>query len=399
MFCKKCGTKLNDDDVFCPECGTRMRGDDNSLIQSSPVMSIEPVNSSAQLQKKTKTPLMLAIALLFLVAIFVVVIVCVKSNSPANRLRKQLDLGNRYLSEMNYEQAIACFEAAIEIEPKETQAYQGLIDAYIGLNDSDGIFRVYDLAVASLDENEVRTVRESASNGYKQLLNSAVEEGDYERANVLLESYFKIDSYGATIAKLTVKDIQPEETESSNESENETNDENINEVSEPEPEPEPVATIYQPTDEEVYAAFEFAYDIACSIEWADLPFIQVEENSEYLDCLWAPISNIKSINELNQILDPYFSDRQIKEFDNHFKMVNGKLYGIDAGMGRGRDITAGAGWASEIKRIDDKTIIVVYKQEEGDFYNDPTVLGYRYFDFKYIYEDGKWVFDEIYCTY
>jgi endonuclease/exonuclease/phosphatase family metal-dependent hydrolase len=31
---------------------------------------------------------------------------------------------------MNYEQAVAAFEAAIEIDPKNVEAYKGLVDAY-----------------------------------------------------------------------------------------------------------------------------------------------------------------------------------------------------------------------------------------------------------------------------
>lgn len=44
--------------------------------------------------------------------------------------QEQYDLGVRYLSEGNYEEAIIAFTAAIEIDPKQAPAYVGRGDAY-----------------------------------------------------------------------------------------------------------------------------------------------------------------------------------------------------------------------------------------------------------------------------
>ena len=43
-------------------------------------------------------------------------------NMPENRLSRQLDLGQKYLSEQNYEQAAIEFDKAIEIEPKNADS-------------------------------------------------------------------------------------------------------------------------------------------------------------------------------------------------------------------------------------------------------------------------------------
>lgn len=42
-----------------------------------------------------------------------------------------LDLGDKYLAEANYEEAIVAFTKAIELEPKAVTAYEGLANAYI----------------------------------------------------------------------------------------------------------------------------------------------------------------------------------------------------------------------------------------------------------------------------
>lgn len=56
-------------------------------------------------------------------------------NTPANRISRLLDLGNRYLDEQDYEQAAIAFNKAIAIDPKNVDAYLGLADAYLGMDD------------------------------------------------------------------------------------------------------------------------------------------------------------------------------------------------------------------------------------------------------------------------
>ena len=50
--------------------------------------------------------------------------------------QEQYDLGVRYLSEGNYEEAIIAFTAAIEIDPKRAEAYVGRGSAYIGCGET-----------------------------------------------------------------------------------------------------------------------------------------------------------------------------------------------------------------------------------------------------------------------
>lgn len=64
---------------------------------------------------------LLAITLLLLTA-------CGKSTEQ--QIVEQLELGQKYLAEMNYEQAIVAFNKVIEIDAKQIDAYIGLADAY-----------------------------------------------------------------------------------------------------------------------------------------------------------------------------------------------------------------------------------------------------------------------------
>ena len=58
---------------------------------------------------------------------------CTTNDAEAgNTWQEQYDLGVRYLSEGNYEEAIIAFTTAIEIDPNRAEAYVGRGDAYVG---------------------------------------------------------------------------------------------------------------------------------------------------------------------------------------------------------------------------------------------------------------------------
>lgn len=54
--------------------------------------------------------------------------------SKSQELKKFISLGNKYLEEQNYNEAILAYEEAIKVEPKNVEARIGLAKAYIGLN-------------------------------------------------------------------------------------------------------------------------------------------------------------------------------------------------------------------------------------------------------------------------
>lgn len=56
-----------------------------------------------------------------------------------------MNLGDKYLSEMDYEEAIVAFNQAIEIDPRSVDAYLGLVDAHLGAGD-------YESAAAALQQ-------------------------------------------------------------------------------------------------------------------------------------------------------------------------------------------------------------------------------------------------------
>lgn len=78
--------------------------------------------------------------ILIVIIIAVAAGVIIFNSTDGARFRKQLNLGQRYLSEMNYEEAVVAFNQAIEINPRNADAYLGLADAYLGLGDEEAAF-------------------------------------------------------------------------------------------------------------------------------------------------------------------------------------------------------------------------------------------------------------------
>lgn len=68
--------------------------------------------------------------------------------------QEQYDLGVRYLSEGNYDEAILAFEAAIQIDPKNELAYIGLIDLYGALQNQEMVRSVLKEALEQCGETE-----------------------------------------------------------------------------------------------------------------------------------------------------------------------------------------------------------------------------------------------------
>ena len=73
----------------------------------------------------------------WLIPILCLLMLCSCGKSPAEQWQEQYDLGVRYLSEGNYEEAIIAFTAAIEIDPNRAEAYVSRGNAYAASGDTE----------------------------------------------------------------------------------------------------------------------------------------------------------------------------------------------------------------------------------------------------------------------
>ena len=96
--------------------------------------------------------------------------------------QEQYDLGMRYLSEGNYEEAIVAFTAAIEIDPKRAEAFVGRGDAYVGSGETEE-----NLAAAAADYLAALDLDEMAAEIYGKLADVYLAQGDRESAIQILQ--------------------------------------------------------------------------------------------------------------------------------------------------------------------------------------------------------------------
>jgi Tfp pilus assembly protein PilF len=101
--------------------------------------------------------------------------------------QEQYDLGMRYLSEGNYEEAIIAFTAAIEIDPKQAPAYVGRGDAYIGSGETEET-----LALAQADYEIALEFDNQLVEVYKKLAEVYVSRGEFERAKAVLSIGYEL---------------------------------------------------------------------------------------------------------------------------------------------------------------------------------------------------------------
>ena len=104
-----------------------------------------------------KNKKIIGIVILLIILIASIIGFLLYSNRTTVRLQKQLDLGNRYLQDMEYEQAIVAFEIAIEIEPKCVEAYIELANVYSEMG-------------------KLEDAKEILKNGYQQTMDDSLSE-------------------------------------------------------------------------------------------------------------------------------------------------------------------------------------------------------------------------------
>ena len=90
--------------------------------------------------------------------------------SVEKQIAEQLELGNKYLTEADYEQAIVAFNKIIELDPKQAIAYEKLADSYIGLDEKEKAIDILRQGVSSVAEAAGQALKEEAVTLCEELL-------------------------------------------------------------------------------------------------------------------------------------------------------------------------------------------------------------------------------------
>lgn len=116
-------------------------------------------------QKKKNRGIFAAAGITAAICVLLVAVLVAAGRGTDQKLSDLLALGEKYLSELDYEQAIAAYRQAIEIDPKCEDAYLALADVYVAMEN-------YEAAREVLEEGISRTGAEALSDQLAQVKES-----------------------------------------------------------------------------------------------------------------------------------------------------------------------------------------------------------------------------------
>lgn len=144
MFCEKCGGKLIEKKkrLVCQTCGAKFSLD-YSICYFEGNKKEETAESPSSTRFSFKgNVLVIVIAAVLALGIGGTAIGIGISTMPSNRAARYMGAAERYLGEMNYEQAIIEFERLLKIDPMNEDAIIGLADAYASIGNREKAIEV-----------------------------------------------------------------------------------------------------------------------------------------------------------------------------------------------------------------------------------------------------------------
>lgn len=120
--------------------------------------------------------------LVMLVLALCILIPCTACGQKTPTWQEQYDIGVKYLSDGNYEEAIIAFTAAIEIDPKRAEAYVGRGNAYISSGETEE-----NLSAALADYENAVEMDETNAEAYLGMADVYIRQGDFDKALEILQ--------------------------------------------------------------------------------------------------------------------------------------------------------------------------------------------------------------------
>ena len=133
-------------------------------------------------KKQIKRLAALLLAMLMLAA-------CSSGAISAANVSEKIELGQKYLTELNYSEAVAAFTEVIELDPSNIEAYMGRAKAYVGLKQYDDAKSDYTTVIEKAEELPYTQAQAYAGRAEVNDLTDQTEaaESDYTAAIELLE--------------------------------------------------------------------------------------------------------------------------------------------------------------------------------------------------------------------
>ena len=186
MYCSNCGKELPDGTRFCRFCGFQQ---EDVIVSPPPGPQPAALSKPPKPPKKTLKIVLLTITFLLVIAAAVILTPFLMQKVSQKRYEMKMAAGQRYLDEMDYEQAVIAYKAAIKIDPRNLDAYIELSDVYLAQDDSEAAANLLERAmdiVTSGYENEEDIIGDSRA-VLTKLADIRTEEKDFSQARDIYE--------------------------------------------------------------------------------------------------------------------------------------------------------------------------------------------------------------------
>ena len=164
MFCNQCGSEVKSGAKFCTKCGARLdqpAQQDAYQQEQSYYQQPQPAYQQPQQpgprdgRKKSHIGLIIGLIIAACIVIAGVVgVLLVLNRGPS--MEERLEMGNRYLEDLDYDEAIEVFQEILDIDPKCVDAYMGLADAYIGVEDYESAMDILEKGYDKTEDDDLK---------------------------------------------------------------------------------------------------------------------------------------------------------------------------------------------------------------------------------------------------
>lgn len=111
---------------------------------------------------------------IIVIALVIIAILGFSITNTKFDLDKQLSLGEKYLQDLDYDQAIVTFKNITETEPSNAQSHVGLAQSYVGKGDKDTAISILETAYEIIHDSEIDELLYSLKNPLAVTLSSKV---------------------------------------------------------------------------------------------------------------------------------------------------------------------------------------------------------------------------------
>lgn len=134
------------------------------------------------------------IYIIFLSYLFLMLSGCGKS--VEQQITEQLQLGQKYLSEQNYEEAAVAFQKVIDLDSKQIEGYKGLIDVYTQQGKYEmavSVFRESSTLFENSADDNLEILQDFLMEKLKESAVKLMDSGEFEQAESLYYLMLELD--------------------------------------------------------------------------------------------------------------------------------------------------------------------------------------------------------------